>query len=141
MNSSTSSNNAMVPMLPRSCRDVTGYHPTQKNTETHTYSHTQTYTTHSHTQHTQMMGGGRSVIWSPRWVLDESGGSMERVWPPRPRGGEGGECGERLASISRGQEHIFHREPSSFSSRFSYKPIACYQIMFSFLYMHMFISL
>ena len=31
-----------------------------------------------------------------------------------------GEWGESLASMSRGQEHIFHREPSSFSSRFSH---------------------
>ena len=51
---------------------------------------------------------------------------MERVWPPRP----GGERGESLAATSRGgvwresglhgQEHIFHREPSCFSSRFSH---------------------
>ena len=131
MNSSTSSNNAMVPVLPHSCRDVTGYHPTKKNPR-HTHTHTRRHTQHTHTHNTHTEDGRG---------LRRKECSMERVWPPRPRAGEGGECGERLASISRGQEHIFHREPSSFSSRFSYKPIACYQIMFSFLYMHMFIGL
>ena len=54
---------------------------------------------------------------------------MERVWPPRPGGG--GECGESLASMARSTSFI---ESLSLLAAGSVMPIACYQIMFSFLY-------
>ena len=55
---------------------------------------------------------------------------MEGVWREsglHVQGMRVGECGESLASMYRAQEHIFHREPSSFSSRFShaYSLLSC----------------
>ena len=58
MNSCNSSNNAMVPVLPRSRRDMTGYHPTHKKYgDTHVLTHADIHNILTHTTHTQKMGG------------------------------------------------------------------------------------